>query len=640
MLRNKIERMNMSTLDKSGERSSKRPTSVQSKQIDINETLQHQHQRRSLGLLKYNCHHGVNEKKDLSTSAETLSCSQAKNTNLFKTISKMNKNKEFSGKENQANADLNGIRKIQTSRTPPESRHIEFDKRHISFVFDDNDNDIRSMHFSEESLQPFQTNIDRIEQSRVKNLHRDRIEIARELPRMPFVKSKSVTKPKLNQNMICLPHSNEYNSLRLQSLEYIRRLLDGNKINEITQPAIRSSNIRSVVRFIPLSRFDIKQGDFQIVDILEDYSTIAVLYEVGMLSDLETLDLKAHLFQFDSIFSGKVSAQKFYVRSGVQDLVKRTLNGGDGTIIIFSGDENLKPNTTSDILKGSGFDLFSNTMLNCCISVRCLGLYNNRYIDLLGPLGSRAANRKKYLENNIHSVRELLDVLSTAKRRLQTEKNLRRDAEIEPYLLFQVFIRTKDSDYIGRLSILECCDNNISAFENNCLGYESYNSYVLKLIDPFSTSKESKICFVTVASSSSTDIKTTIRALKIAMDGNLQCSKVLPKKKVFGEVSHNKDELILPRQWSTTQLFDWLIKKKFVANGRFDNSETLTGKLVMQMTKNELAFFFCDSTKDAGKRANMLYNALRRESDRIARLRVKRKFALKQNMAKDKTLSE
>lgn len=111
-----------------------------------------------------------------------------------------------------------------------------------------------------------------------------------------------------------------------------------------------------------------------------------------------------------------------------------------------------------------------------------------------------------------------------------------------------------------------------------------------------------------------------------------------PRKKVFGEVSHNKDELILPRQWSTTQLFDWLIKKKIVANGRFDNSETLTGKLVMQMTKNELAFFFCDSTKDAGKRANMLYNALRRESDRIARLRVKRKFALKQNMAKDKNI--
>jgi len=88
--------------------------------------------------------------------------------------------------------------------------------------------------------------------------------------------------------------------------------------------------------------------------------------------------------------------------------------------------------------------------------------------------------------------------------------------------------------------------------------------------------------------------------------------------------------LILPRQWSKIQLLNWLTKKNLIAGELLDKSEKLSGKCVMQMTKQQLKHSFYKSTEDGDNKAGKLFAALRGENDRIARLRVKRKFVLQQ----------
>eukprot|EP00751_Fragilariopsis_kerguelensis_P029173 CAMPEP_0170915554 /NCGR_PEP_ID=MMETSP0735-20130129/6265_1 /TAXON_ID=186038 /ORGANISM="Fragilariopsis kerguelensis, Strain L26-C5" /LENGTH=513 /DNA_ID=CAMNT_0011313481 /DNA_START=30 /DNA_END=1572 /DNA_ORIENTATION=+ len=265
--------------------------------------------------------------------------------------------------------------------------------------------------------------------------------------------------------------ANKFETLRQQSSEYVRKFLVGNKIVESKQPGMKN-NVRFVVRFTPLSDFDVERGNFGIVELSEDCSTIVALYEASILPDLMTLDLKAHLFQFDAVFSEKVSFDFFYIRSGLQDLVRETLNGGLGTIIIFGGNNYGKSNTTSDMFNRVGFDIFFNARKsNCSVFVKYLGFNSNRCIDLLGPIGSVTKlvkseggyETKGVVEAGISSTKELLDMLSDAKQRLVTEMIVQQEDKINNYLLCQIIIKIGNGE-AGCLSLLVCpCDDGVPA---------------------------------------------------------------------------------------------------------------------------------------------------------------------------------
>jgi len=474
--------------------------------------------------------------------------------------------------------------------------------------------------------------------------------------------------PKLDQRTVRLLHANKFETLRQQSSEYVRKFLVGNKIVESKQPGMKN-NVRFVVRFTPLSDFDVERGNFGIVELSEDCSTIVALYEASILPDLMTLDLKAHLFQFDAVFSEKVSFDFFYIRSGLQDLVRETLNGGLGTIIIFGGNNYGKSNTTSDMFNRVGFDIFFNARKsNCSVFVKYLGFNSNRCIDLLGPIGSVTKlvkseggyETKGVVEAGISSTKELLDMLSDAKQRLVTEMIVQQEDKINNYLLCQIIIKIGNGE-AGCLSLLVCpCDDGVPALEfdykkidplahvmditrsmasaKNCCTSESQKLRNVTKLLPQSVvnNKELNICFVAAMSSSSVDTEAIIgkmlslKTLKNEMNGNLQYNKKLFKKEVCGKVSEAENDLILPRQWSKIQLLNWLTKKNLIAGELLDKSEKLSGKCVMQMTKQQLKHSFYKSTEDGDNKAGKLFAALRGENDRIARLRVKRKFVLQQ----------
>ena len=467
------------------------------------------------------------------------------------------------------------------------------------------------------------------------------------------------------QRTVRLLYAKEFDALRLQSSEYVKNLLVGNNIVKSTLPSGDTNNLRFVLRLMPLSDFEVKRGDFKIVEAPEESSTAVALYEASTLPDLKTLDLKAHLFQFDAVFSEKVSFENIYTRSGVQDLVVRSaLKGDSGTIIIFGDDKYGKSSTSSDMFKRAGFDIFSNTRKsNCTISAKYLGLYSNRCIDLLGPIGSVAKvvkNEGGYqtsgvVEANISSTKEILDTLSQAKERHLTETNLRRESEINSYLLCQIMIRNGDSK-AGCLSLLVCpygdsmhraseIDKDSANKETKSLAHimditrslmssqnrlrsESQCNLTKLLSSSITCKKEFNTCLVAAVSSSSTDTDVTLKTmllLKNEMDANLRRTK---NKELYEKASYEENNLILPRQWSKIQLLNWLTKKHLVTDEALDSSEKLCGKFVMQMTKQQLKDSFYYATEDADKKTSKLFAALRGENDRIARLRVKRKFAL------------
>jgi hypothetical protein len=460
------------------------------------------------------------------------------------------------------------------------------------------------------------------------------------------------------QRTVRLLYAKEFDELRLQSSEYVKNLLVENNIVKSILPSSTKNNLRFVLRLMPLSDFEVERGDFKIVEAPEESSTAVALYEASTLPDLKTLDLKAHLFQFDAVFSDKVSFEDIYIRSGVQDLVVRSaLKGDSGTIIIFGDDKYGKSNTTSDMFERAGFDIFSNTRKsNCSISVKYLGLNSNRCIDLLGPVKSEGGYQTSgVVEANILSTKEILDTLFQAKERLLKETILRGESEINSYLLCQIMIRNGDGE-AGCLSLLVCpCGDGMHraleidtdsankeikslahimditrslASSQNRLKSESQCSLTKLLTSSITRKKEFNICLVAALSSSSADTEVTLKTmilLKNEMNGNLRRNK---NKELCEKASYEENDLILPRQWSKIQLLNWLTKKHLVTDEPLDSSEKLCGKCVMQMTKQQLKDSFYYATEDANKKASKLFAALRGENDRIARFRVKRKFAL------------
>jgi len=166
------------------------------------------------------------------------------------------------------------------------------------------------------------------------------------------------------------------------------------------------------------------------------------------------------------------------------------------------------------------------------------------------------------------------------------------------------------------------------ASSQNRLKSESQCSLTKLLTSSITRKKEFNICLVAALSSSSADTEVTLKTmilLKNEMNGNLRRNK---NKELCEKASYEENDLILPRQWSKIQLLNWLTKKHLVTDEPLDSSEKLCGKCVMQMTKQQLKDSFYYATEDANKKASKLFAALRGENDRIARFRVKRKFAL------------
>jgi hypothetical protein len=89
-----------------------------------------------------------------------------------------------------------------------------------------------------------------------------------------------------------------------------------------------------------------------------------------------------------------------------------------------------------------------------------------------------------------------------------------------------------------------------------------------------------------------------------------------------------EDRPVAPKNWNSEQLLQWLVDKRLLGHSpSIPTPLALDGRQVMRMSKIQLRNSFYDDTE--WQKADLLFNMLRGEADRVARLDLKRRIASK-----------
>uniref|UniRef100_A0A7S4AAH0 Kinesin motor domain-containing protein n=1 Tax=Pseudo-nitzschia australis TaxID=44445 RepID=A0A7S4AAH0_9STRA len=464
---------------------------------------------------------------------------------------------------------------------------------------------------------------------------------------------------RLGQNKASFLHRQEFEILRMESSQYVREIVA--QLDNAEFPFLDSKNrVIFVVRNRPLLDHEVKRGDVSVIEVPRESSSIAALYETNVLPDRKTLDCKIHLFKFDAVLSEKASPKDFYNRT-IRMNVTNAINGGLGTVIIFGPDGYGKSRTISDIEQRAAFDIFTDRVTSThSISIKYMsvGSSGNQFIDLIGPTHNAVEVVKDdgtyQIEGAVHvdiySAIEFLDTLCLARQHLLSGGAIRQESEATLYLLCEISIRNRRGK-LGRLYLLLCpsgdevqtMETGTNFIEGNPLANLmeilknkssvhnlSRTCALTRLLAPsILATKLSKVCLVAAVSPSSEDTEATLLTMLSSREYMKESKRINVESTNIVELGETdipeQNVLMLPRQWSKNQLMDWIIRKNLL-DSRVEGE--LSGKVVMKMTINQLNERFFNLTKNGDKKANKLFNALRTENDRVARLRVKRKFAL------------
>mmetsp|Transcript_4383 Transcript_4383/g.10316 ORF Transcript_4383/g.10316 Transcript_4383/m.10316 type:complete len:308 (-) Transcript_4383:8258-9181(-) len=250
---------------------------------------------------------------------------------------------------------------------------------------------------------------------------------------------------------------------------------------------------------------------------------------------------------------------------------------------------------------------------------------------------------------------EMLRMFSNAKRRFVSRTNVRKHKDEKSFMLCQIKIKQHGlNQTTGCLSLLEC---PVSEFDGvwvptvdttkakttfdtlmQCISakisqrtitnpFRNINNLTKLMKESFET-RESRVCVLAAISPVATEtenILTTLSSMCNVMRGSKPRHRATNggSLQIQNSAVLQDESLILPRQWKNEQLMSWMTKKNLVDG---PVSSNVNGRVAMRLTKQQLNQTFYD-TADINK-ASKLYDALRAENDRIARLRVKRRMSV------------
>jgi hypothetical protein len=483
------------------------------------------------------------------------------------------------------------------------------------------------------------------------------------LRKKPSPATSSPGTPKLDQRTVRLLYAKEFSDMvRAHSLHHVDKILSQNAIEKIWNPGVQTG-LSFVVRKRPMLEDEIENGDFDVVEAPSAHPDAIVLYEASILSDRRTRDLKAHLFRFDAVFSDDVSEEDFYIRVG-QPYVMHAVGGGSSTFILVGGTRSGKTRMISEIEERAVSDIFSDMFHGVPrVSVRCLDLYENQCIDLLGPIGTLTRiveERGTYgikgaMTTIVSTAHDLLSVLEKAKRRFTTQTIVHRRIDAHSYFFSEIIIEN-DSQPSGCLAFVECPHGDQPRYTEKTTREETPFTQLMDNIQAKVSGKtamtvkcnltkllQSKLetCVLGALSPGSLDTETTLSTLlsiKKTMKGtpdNRQDTNWATETTNDSQQKRSSPMtkiVALPRAWSQDTLLGWMEKKKLLDPESLQDlsamsEETFSGNAVMRMTKMQLKSAFYDGMDDGEKRAEKLFIALRAENDRVGRQRVKQRRA-------------
>ncbi|KAL3922568.1 MAG: hypothetical protein SGILL_002133 [Bacillariaceae sp.] len=473
--------------------------------------------------------------------------------------------------------------------------------------------------------------------------------------------------PKLDQQTVRLLYAEHFAKMvQAHSQHHVDQILSENAVEKINNPGAQTG-LSFVIRKRPMLKNEQESGDFDVVEAPPAHPDAIVLYEASILADRKTRDLKAHLFRFDSVFSDEVSDEEFYLRMGLP-LIRLVVGGSLGTFILTGSHDSGKSYLMSKLEERAAVDIFAEEAGRAPkVAVQCLELNGSQCVDLLGPIGTSVRfvqvngqfELRNALKATVSSPQELTEMLESAQKRSVTQNIVHRRNEGQSYLIHQVFVDTHHGD-TGCLTFVECphedqilysnsqirCDatNQFSSLLEGITAKVSHRSYsakcnLTKLLSQAFQSKTSETCIVGAVSPCSVDTDSslsTLMSIKGVMKGIANEGRGKNRGQgasVIGDTSGiEAEKLTMPKQWTQTQVLDWMKKRNHLVPEVGRNLEStgkgdLSGRVVMRMTKMQLKSAFFEGMENGERRAEKMFIGLRAENDRAGRKRVKQRRA-------------
>jgi len=462
--------------------------------------------------------------------------------------------------------------------------------------------------------------------------------------------SPSFTRPALDQRTVRLLYSKDFQEL-------IEKSSSETEQDENALPmGSNNSRVSIVTRKRPISKEEVAMGDFDVISVGLGNPHSVVVYEATLKSDYKTKVLSPHTFRFDAVFSEQQSSEEFYIRTG-QSQVLTAKDGGASAFVILGCAGSGKTYTMTDIEERAAYDIFgcddSVTGVMPSVSIQYVELCGKQCSDLIGSVGnfvrvvesdSGYFQFKGAVSKAASNAKEMLMILSDAKRRLATQASIRKRIEGQIFVVCKMAIRNGGKQ--GSLTLVECSASqdasdqgrlqkssdtasfdhlmdclHAKALGNSNITISELSGNIAKILKETLDRVNSRVCVVATVSPNATGTESTLATLstlsrlgnsQVGEDGNAQCPSP----------TNETEDLTLPRQWSHAELVNWMGKKNLLSN---PVPPDINGRFAMRMSKMQLKNIFYDVMEDT--KAEKLYAALRAENDRIARIRVKRRIA-------------
>ena len=425
-----------------------------------------------------------------------------------------------------------------------------------------------------------------------------------------------------------------------------------------------SSSVQVYVRKRPIFPHETARGDFDVVSMNDTASSSVVVYRTQMAADMKQKLVQPVAFGgLAAAFDSNVDSQAVY-DTAVAPLVEAVVLGkAAATLLMFGQTGSGKTYTMSACQERVAHQLFA---ANSCrqVQVQSIELAGKNCRDLM-VTSEEASAQVKVLEQEDGSVRfvnaasaavssaeELNQLLTAVKERRATQATRQNDESSRSHAVYQIRLHPKSSscskasvltlvDCAGTErrndSIYHCRERQAESAEINASLYAlkecirrkrsnhvPYRQHLLtRVLRESLESDEAPLAVIATVAPNATDTEHTLETLKtVCTLTNATC--------VEGEFQKVESLTVPvvpkpPKQWTHEELLDWMARKHLEPTGAV--AAHLNGRTVMRMSKVQLRnAFFGDGDVD---RADSLFRHLRAETDRVARMDLKRRFALK-----------
>ncbi|GKY93213.1 hypothetical protein MPSEU_000289100 [Mayamaea pseudoterrestris] len=435
--------------------------------------------------------------------------------------------------------------------------------------------------------------------------------------------------------------------------------------------------IRAIVRKRPLFDHEIANKDFDVVRVLKGSNTVCI-FDTRLQSDGKTPAVQPVTFSCHEAFDDAATNEQVY-RESVQPLVHMASGEAKAaTVLLFGQTGSGKSFTCSAMEEFVALDLFKEPSATA-VQVKCIEIAK-KCKDLIGD-----GNAEVKIMNSgstvqfvgatavqVATAKDFLSLLQMSKEARATKCTDKNTVSSRSHAICQITIKNRLSKQVGVLTLVDCAGTerrNDSLYHNKERQAESAEitaslctlkqcirakmnhcksptrnpireSNLTRALQNSLEQPDAALLVIATISPNATDTEHTIETLRTVMDlmGGDSADGIESKQSKDASSGHTKSSAlnsstsprtcdVAPKNWTREQLVAFLISKRLLSPTSVV-PESMTGRQIMRMAKPQLRHaFFADYEQDCMPKVDVLFQSLRAENDRVARLEFKRRFA-------------